>query len=295
MGRPIKRVLAAGTVTLRRSENGATEVLLVHRPNLDDWTIPKGKLETDEQLPVCAVRETLEESSILSDLGCPVAEITYPISTGLKVVVYWIGRPVRVSEHTPDSEVDLVKWFSITKALRQATYPDDREVIRKAVNLPATTPLIILRHAKAKSRSNWTKSDSKRPLDARGRQQAEALIPLLAAYGTARVVSSTSVRCTETVQPFAHAKDLGVESWSALSEEGAEADPATVTKLARQLATYTAEAGTPTVVCSHRPVLPTILRAIGVPEQALSPAAVLIVHLGIDGEVVALETHDPLQ
>jgi 8-oxo-(d)GTP phosphatase len=295
MAAPLKRVLAAGTVTLRTAESGAVEVLLAHRPLYDDWTIPKGKLEADEYLPVCATRETAEESSIRVELRSPISEISYPINSGLKVVTYWLGKPVKIRSHKPNSEVDEVAWLSITKALRQVSYADEREVIRKAVNLPATTPLIVLRHAKAKSRANWAHSDAKRPLDTRGHRQAEALIPLLAAYGVARVVSSTSARCAETVQPFVAAKHLSVESQSALSEEGAADNPSAVTKLMRQLAVQTAVSGAPTVVCSHRPVLPTMLHALGVPEQALPPAAVLIVHVGADGTVVAAETHEPLR
>jgi len=41
----------------RVGSSGRPEVLLVHRPKYDDWSLPKGKRdpgETDEQ---CAVRE----------------------------------------------------------------------------------------------------------------------------------------------------------------------------------------------------------------------------------------------
>jgi 8-oxo-dGTP pyrophosphatase MutT (NUDIX family) len=40
-------VNAAGGLVWRRADDGA-EVLLVHRPRYDDWSIPKGKLDAGE-------------------------------------------------------------------------------------------------------------------------------------------------------------------------------------------------------------------------------------------------------
>ena len=56
-------VRASGGVVVRNSATGP-EVLVVHRPRYDDWSIPKGKRdpgETDEQ---CAVREVEEETGV---------------------------------------------------------------------------------------------------------------------------------------------------------------------------------------------------------------------------------------
>ena len=55
----------------------------------------------------------------------------------------------------------------------------------------------------------------------------------------------------------------------------------------------TVGSGASLAVCGHRPVLPTMLEAIGVPSRALKPGAVLIAHLGADAEVVAVEIHKP--
>ena len=41
-------VRAAGGLVCRRREDGADEILLVHRPAYDDWSFPKGKLEPGE-------------------------------------------------------------------------------------------------------------------------------------------------------------------------------------------------------------------------------------------------------
>jgi 8-oxo-(d)GTP phosphatase len=290
----VKRIVAAGTVTLRNTA-GSPEILLVHRPRYDDWTLPKGKLEAGEYLATCAVRETAEESSVSTRLGLPVTEITYPIGSGVKAVTYWVSRAVDERKHKPNNEVDQVGWFSVTSALRQNSYADEREVIRQAVNLPPTTPLMILRHAKAVSRSEWHGgSDQERGLDDRGQRQSKALIPLLDAYGVRRVITSAAARCVKTVRPFAKARDLAVDARDPLTEEAGLPDLKAVTKHLRKIAVETAATGVPTVVCGHRPVLPAMLAGVGIEPPTLAPAAALIAHLAPSGDVVAVELHKPL-
>ena len=58
-------IRAAGAVAWRPGpDGGGLEVLLVHRKKYDDWSLPKGKAEPGEPLPVTAVREVLEEGGV---------------------------------------------------------------------------------------------------------------------------------------------------------------------------------------------------------------------------------------
>jgi phosphohistidine phosphatase SixA len=77
---------------------------------------------------------------------------------------------------------------------------------------------VLLRHASAGDRDRWEVADQLRPLDARGRLQAAALVELLRPLGVSRVVSSPYVRCIETVQPLAAALELLVEPDDRLAE-----------------------------------------------------------------------------
>ncbi len=77
---------------------------------------------------------------------------------------------------------------------------------------------ILLRHASAGRRADWDGDDRLRPLDPRGRRQAEELVPLLLAHGPARVVSSPYVRCVQTVEPLAAALGVAVEADERLAE-----------------------------------------------------------------------------
>jgi len=288
----VKRIVAAGTVTMRHSADGIPEVLLVHRPRYDDWSLPKGKLNNGEYLPACATRETEEETAVSVRLGLPVAELTYPVGGGTKTVSYWQGNPAVSQPHEVGAEVDQIAWLSVTQALRQLSYPDERELIHRAVNLPPATPLLIVRHAKALPRGDWAKHkpDHKRPLDARGHAQSESLVELLGAYGVSRLGSSAATRCHQTLKPLAKTCDLSVEKHESLTEEVGLDPPTAVTKLIKSLAVQTA-AGTATAVCGHRPVLPTMLAALGLPDQSFRTAEALVVHLGADATVHAVEMH----
>lgn len=77
---------------------------------------------------------------------------------------------------------------------------------------------VLLRHASAGDRDRWPVEDRLRPLDARGRLQAAALVELLRPLGVTRVVSSPYVRCIETVQPLAAALEVQVEPDDRLAE-----------------------------------------------------------------------------
>ena len=85
-------VKAAGALVWR--EKGKhLEVLLVHRPRYDDWSIPKGKVDSCESVRTCAVREVAEETGVQVILGQPLSRVRYKIADGArKEVHYWSAR-----------------------------------------------------------------------------------------------------------------------------------------------------------------------------------------------------------
>ena len=136
---------------------------------------------------------------------------------------YWAAEVVG-GDGTLVNEIDEVAWLDVDAATARLSYARDREQLRALVRADrgtlTTWPLVIVRHAKSRSRSTWPDADPLRPLDARGRERAEALVPILAAYGVTRVVTSPSVRCLDTVLPYAVAARLKVRLKPGLSEEG---------------------------------------------------------------------------
>jgi 8-oxo-(d)GTP phosphatase len=287
-------ILAGGAVVTREDPQRGIEVVIIHRKRYDDWTLPKGKLDVGESLPACAVREVGEETGVTIRLSVPLDSITYEAGTaGLKKVDYWGGVVLDSVRRPPDAEVDVVSWLPVRAALGRLTYTHDHFLVQQWLEQPPTTPLIILRHAKAMDRKDWSRNDSARPINSRGRRQAKMLAPMLAAYGVRRLVSSTSTRCTTTVLPYAHQHELGVETYSLLSEEEGEDNPKGVAKLIREIRAATIVNAEPTALCVHRPVLPHILNALQIPPRTLVTGEFLVAHLTADGAVHALERHRP--
>jgi 8-oxo-dGTP diphosphatase len=79
--------------------------------------------------------------------------------------------------------------------------------------------LLLIRHARAGERAEWVGDDRRRPLDEKGRRQAEQLVELLAPYEIERILSSPYDRCVQTVEPLARARDLEIELREELGEE----------------------------------------------------------------------------
>ena len=88
-------ILSAGAVLWRRGRRPGTEVLLVHRPKYDDWSLPKGKREPGEHVLLTAVREVLEETSVRPVLGPRLPTTEYLARGRPKQVDYWSAARAR--------------------------------------------------------------------------------------------------------------------------------------------------------------------------------------------------------
>ena len=94
-----KRVVRAAGALVWRECRGRLEVLLVHRPRYDDWSFPKGKVERNESVRTCAVREVAEETGVRIALGQPLETVRYKMSDGRrKRVYYWAARELGADE-----------------------------------------------------------------------------------------------------------------------------------------------------------------------------------------------------
>ncbi len=304
-------VSAAGVICWREGRDGVPEVLLVHRPRYDDWSWPKGKLQPGEPLPECAVREAAEETGLQVVLGRPLPEVAYLLPDGRpKVVRYWAARPA--GPPTPPAgkglpEVDRTRWAGLAEASELLTQradavPLDALAAMARERTLATSPLLVVRHGTARPRQAWSRADSDRPLVAAGRRQALALASLVRCWRPERVLSSPWRRCRETVRPYVALSGARLRTKKGLSEDGFRREPAKVAKHTRRLL----ERRRPALLCTHRPVLPAVFRALGgsatpdalarIPrdEPYLAPGEALVAHVTQGGgppRVVAVERH----
>ena len=123
-------VEAAGGVVWRRAPSGATEVLLVHRPKYDDWSLPKGKLAPGEAYEQAALREVAEETGLRCSLGPELETTTYRDAADRpKVVRYWAMTPVD-GRFSPSHEVDQVRWVPVAEVGGVLTYDRDSAVVQ---------------------------------------------------------------------------------------------------------------------------------------------------------------------
>jgi broad specificity phosphatase PhoE len=85
--------------------------------------------------------------------------------------------------------------------------------------------LIVVRHAVAVDRADWTGDDLLRPLTPLGREQAEGLVARLEDHPIERILSSPSLRCTQTVEPLARRRLVPVEPFAPLGVDVPAAEP----------------------------------------------------------------------
>ena len=299
------KIVAAGAVVTREGTDG-TEYLLVHRDYREDWTFPKGKVESGEHILGAAVREVREETGFAIELGVPLPTQTYKIQGRLKDSHYWSAKLLS-GTFVPNDEVDEIAWLTFDEAAKTLTYEHDVEVLNAAAKVKKTSPLIVLRHTQSVKRAEWAvdvenlnEPDSYRPLTSVGRIQASILVTALAAYGVSEIHSSDSVRCRDTVGPYATSRSLSVSLEPSMSEEQHSKFPDNVSVRTSELAANK----NAFVLCTHRPVLPTVMEALSAKfeleseskkafDPALTPGSMVVYHRDAADltKVIAVERH----
>lgn len=305
-------ILAAGAVCWRVVD-GKLRVLLVHRTQHADISLPKGKVDPGETLPETAVREIAEETGLIVGLGAPLGVVEYVMPNGkAKEVWYWSAE---VSEHAvanshfeSNDEIFDLEWTSLRKARRRLSYEHDIELLdrfaaRWEAGTARTFAIIAVRHGKAMPPDLWDGPDATRPLMHRGIDQAASVAPGISAWRPSRIISSTAARCVSTIEPVSRLTGIPIKTTSAISQDAYEGGTAGVSRVVfDRLAKKQTS-----VLCSHGPVLPEIIgeiaRLTNTPmDAALRKSALLstgeytVVHLSTEhptSGIVAIETHSP--
>lgn len=258
-------VYAAGAV-LWKVVDKELKILVVHRTQHNDVSIPKGKVDPGETLPETAVREIREETGLRVELGPFLGTVDYvmPNNGKRKEVHYWAAEvdptAAERSPFTSNNEIYALEWVTIPAAREKLTYSHDADLVSAFAEMHArgfakTFPLIVVRHGKAVPATSWDGPDSQRPLLHRGHEQAKSIAGGIAAFGPQLILTSTATRCIQTISPLAVRTAVRVKESSKLSQEHWTADGGNSRKVvAKRLAK-----GTPVVLCSHGPVIPQLV------------------------------------
>lgn len=256
-------VRAAGAVLWKPGDNGQLLVAVVHRPRYDDWSLPKGKLDPGETPAQAAVREVTEETGWSSRLSRWLTHVEYPVTArgavpATKAVDYFTARAV-TGVFEPNREVDELRWLTPDKAHKQLTHAHDERVLDAFLSVAADAATILLvRHAHAGKREEFTGDDRLRPLSATGLQQQDALCRLLPLFGVERAYAAPRLRCEQTIAPAAAKLGLDISTENSLSEEGYWPAP----HAARSRLLRIAALGGTSVVCSQGGVIPDLVATL---------------------------------
>jgi ADP-ribose pyrophosphatase YjhB (NUDIX family) len=144
---PLEREFSAGGL-VHRTRGDAREMLLVARRHPTTgrlvWTIPKGHLEPGESSEAAAVREVREETGIEAEVEQPLGDVTYWFARRddegravriFKRVRFFLMRARGGRFADRDAEMDAVRWFALADAERTVAYENERELVRRAVEV----------------------------------------------------------------------------------------------------------------------------------------------------------------
>ncbi len=258
-------IAAAGGVVWRPAgDGGGIEIAVVHRLRYDDWSLPKGKLDAGEHALQAACREVAEETGLGVVLGRRGLTTHYSVDGVPKRVDYWLMRCVG-SGAPADDECDELRWLPPGEAADLVTHEHDRSVIADAArtDLPREISLLLVRHGRAGDKGDFEGPDDLRPLDSKGRRQAQRLAEALGWFFADEAYSAPRTRCVETIEPLAERMGLDVQAAPELGEDGFAADPQQGMALVERLLGRQDRPGV-AVACSQGGVIPQVLQALGV-------------------------------
>ena len=137
-----RREISAGCVVYRTTQ-GFAEVALIQPRDRKAWALPKGLIERGEAPEVAAQREAREETGLSGTILSKIDTIKYsymakwedPPTRVFKIVTFYLLRFTEGDPSRHDGEVDRVEWFPIDKAISNASYPQEKTIIKKAKEL----------------------------------------------------------------------------------------------------------------------------------------------------------------
>ena len=136
----MRRELSAGGVVVRPLRGRV--VFAAVRPagrSRPVWALPKGGIEAGETHADAALREIREETGIEGVIRADLGSIDYWFYSSRdgsrvhKTVHFFLVHGVGGDTALHDAEVEEAAWFDVEAALDRMTYPNERQMVRKAV------------------------------------------------------------------------------------------------------------------------------------------------------------------
>ncbi|HOT23399.1 MAG TPA: NUDIX hydrolase [Thermoleophilia bacterium] len=130
----VREATSAGGVVVR--DDDGLEVCLINPTGRRAWGLPKGGVEPGESDAEAAVREVAEETGIRGEVERELGSIDYWFGVRgdrvHKTVRYFLVHALGGSTTAHDDEVREARWLPVREALTLMTYPNEREMVRRA-------------------------------------------------------------------------------------------------------------------------------------------------------------------
>lgn len=121
-------ILAAGGI-IWKEVGKEKKLAVVHRHKHNDWSLPKGKLDSGESWKKAALREVLEETGCIGKIKKYAGSISYLLDGRPKVVLFWHMDIKSLAPEKTNGEVDEIRWLSIEEAMEILDHEDEKELI----------------------------------------------------------------------------------------------------------------------------------------------------------------------
>ena len=124
----MKKEKSCGCIILKDDE-----VLLI-KHNEGHWDFPKGHMEEGETEKQTAIREVKEETNMDVEIVFDKKYIANYIIEHKQVekeVVYFIAKPLSIELKPQETEVSIVEWVKIDKAIDTITFDTSKNILKQ--------------------------------------------------------------------------------------------------------------------------------------------------------------------
>src|SRR5215510_7254541 len=141
-------VMAAGGIVMWREQPPL--IAVVRLPKLDEWVLPKGKLDDGETARAAARREVLEETGHNVTVHEFLGTLVYESGGRSKVVHYWRMEAGGTQTRELMSDIRAVDWLPLDAALERLSRNYERTFLENVGPLAVS---VLSRRLKAKAQA----------------------------------------------------------------------------------------------------------------------------------------------
>ena len=131
----MKRQFSAGGIVF----NDKGEVLVTQHSQNKNWSFPKGHIDPGQTTEEAALREVREEGGVVAEIISKVGYSKFIFSQDrkkiFKVVTYFLMKYTSGDPKDHDWEVSEAGWYTVEDALKQLSYPQDKTLLKKAIEI----------------------------------------------------------------------------------------------------------------------------------------------------------------